>query len=335
MLATEDIVRGILNLNDNEYFNADSSVLGPRESKLLSQDFFGVAVNVPQEIDSDIHEKIPMIMAVRLSGDRDWDVRMATNCFVVGINMTNGHVLIGKAFVNEKAMKSKHPETAIPPKQPKPPGLALRMAQLSELDVAKRLQVPMQTGSWAFGVIYYDWVSNTVPVQLTGDEDLPVPQVRPVFPDPVLDKSGKSPCYLALNKTPALPNYGLSFTHEQYNDETHRTLNIYGSFNLKAKTQHLPEKDASHLYEGFGSQHIAATIPATMIVLGIDWENPIKIDWGIPVYGESVEEGSPVQGYFSIDAYQNSHIQQLIPGTFFYYIVLDGCIYGPRSFQVV
>ena len=333
MVPIEDIVKEILNFNDSEFFDADQAVLGPRESRLLDVDYMGVAVNAPEQIDTEIRDKIPLIMAARLSGDRDWDVPMGDNCQVVGTNMVNGAVRFSEAFIKDMQERSPEPEETEEPKGPTPPGLALALAQLREVDVKKRLDISWEPGIWTFGVIYYDWASNTVPVQLTGEDPIQYQPTRPISPEPDLEGRGKAPCYLPIDKTPRPPVYGVSFTYEQGKEPDRPFFNVYGSFRLEMRTFHLPDEQLSHLYQGAGPQNVAGIVPVTMAVLGLDWDTPLTFDWGVPVYGDLMDVGTTFQGYFSIDADHRGKIRELPPGNYVFYIILDGCIYGPQHFQ--
>ncbi len=159
MVSANDIAANILNFDENEFFSANQSVLESREEQLLDQDYFGVAVNAPWEIEIGSRGKLPLIMAAQFSGDRDWDMPLRDNCILVGTNLQDGTVRFAKAFVSEKELRSRS-SLEKEPKGPKPPGLSMKSANLKLVDARQRLHFKWNTGIWALGVIYYDWPSN-------------------------------------------------------------------------------------------------------------------------------------------------------------------------------
>ncbi|WDP92882.1 MAG: hypothetical protein HUN04_25430 [Desulfobacter sp.] len=334
MVSIEDIVKEILKFNESEFFDADQAVHDSRESRLLDVDYTGMAVNAPGKIDTRIRGKIPLVMAVRLSGDRDWEMRLGANCQVVGTNMANGAVCFAEAFIQDEQERSPEPEKTEESRGPKPPGLALALAQLREIDAKERLNIPWEPGNWTFGLIYYDWASNTVPVELTGEGPAQYMPTRPIFPDPFLEGGGEAPCYLPIDKTPRPPAYGVSFTYEQSSDPGYPFFYVYGSFRFALRVFHLPDDQVTHDYQGAGPQNVAAVVPVTMAVLGVDWDKPLTFEWGVPVYGNPMDLGTVFQGYFSIDADEKGKIRELPPGDYVFYIIADGGIYGPHSFRI-
>jgi hypothetical protein len=343
MASTAEIIARILNLTENEFFGVDQSVLSPRESRLLDTEFFGVAVNAPRQIMTGRHDKLPLIMATRLSGERDWDVRLRDNCILVGTNLRDGTVRFANALVSEKELRSRGGRQKVA-KGPKPPGLALAAAQLTELDARGRLHIKWNTGTWALGVIYYDWPSNTVVVELKGDEAAQRSPARSVHPPPNpacagpggLPKKeiGVLPCYLPISKTPRFPDSGVSFTAEFRVEQGRQSLNIFGAFTLPVMDFHLPEKKVVDQFQDGRRENVAAVVPMTMAVLALDWEVPLKFDWAVPVYGEQLRVGMSARGCFAINALATGNKQALSPGKYICYIVADGRIFGPRSFEI-
>ncbi len=334
MLSTNDIITNILNLDEDEFFSADQSVLSPREEQLLDQEYLGVAVNAPRKIEIGSRDKLPLIMAVQFSGDRDWDMPLRDNCVLVGTNLRDGTVRFAKAFVSEKELRSRS-SLEKEPKGPKPSGLALDAAQLSELDVKGRLHIKWETGIWALGVIYYDWPSNTVVVELWGDEKPTPSPAMSVSPEPDPRGAAFLPCFLPTAKTPKSPESGLTFTGEFKVEDEKQQLNIFGSFAVRIRDFHLPAQKLVHQFHDGRQQNVAAVVPVTLAVLGLDWAVPIQFDWAVPVYGEPLAVGMPASGCFAINAFASGHnTQTLSPGKYVCYLIMDGRIFGPKTLQV-
>jgi len=332
VVPVANVVSKVLNLRDEEFFNADDSVLPPREELLLDLDFIGVAINAPHRIDTGRRDKLPVIMAVRLGGERDWDVQLTENCILVGTNLVDGTVRFTRALVTDKELRSKGGRKKAP-RGTKPPASELgeESAQLVELKARERLRIPWETGTWSLGVIYYDWPSNTVVVELEGNAGVKSPPARAVHPQP---GPGPLPSYLPSPKTPQAPQDGMAFTVEVTGQEGKRVLNVYGSFAVPAKDFHLSQHPLVHQLPGGRRENVSVVVPVTLAVLGLNWELPIRFDWAVPVYGGQLQKGTTTRGQFAINAFAEGSGSGLSVGSYICYIVMDGRIFGPKAFQI-
>ena len=331
MASTEDIMAGILNLTEDEFFSAEQTEMTQREFQLVDLDFWGVVVNAPGEIKTNEHEKLPLFIATRYSGERGWDVPLKDNCILVGTNLRDGTVHFRKAFVSERELVGRWHEIT-PPRGSKPTGLPIRSAGIRSVDVRQRLDVKWNTGIWAMGVINNDWPSNTVIVEQQGDEVVKPLTAQPVNPDPDPRGAAFLPCYLPTGQTPKSPESGLTFTGEFKVEDEKQQLNIFGSFAVQVRDFHLPAKQLVHTFEKGKQQNVAAVVPVTLAVLGMDWDEPLQIDWAVPVYGKPLAVGMMARGCFAINALAEA--QALGPGKYVCYLILDGRIFGPKTLQV-
>ena len=75
-------------------------------------------------------------------------------------------------------------------------------------------------------------------------------------------------------------------------------------------------------------------MPVTLVILGLDWKFPRPFTWAVPVQDRgSVAPGKTAHGTFDIDALAGG-FSPLDPGRYVAYIIMDGGIFGPQSFQV-
>lgn len=331
--ATGSIIANILDLNQKEFFSAEQSVLTRRESRLLDIDFCGVAINAPHRILTDRHNKLPLIIAAQYSGKRGWDVRVKDNLILVGTNLQDGTVQFASTYVNKKRLVSRWlaGETH---RGPYPPGLPIKSAVLKVVDVRQRLDLKWNTGTWAFGVIYYDWPSNTVVVNLRGDEKAASSPVMQVHPEPAPRGAAFLPCYLPTPNTPKPPESGLRFTVQFKGKKDGPQLKIFGSFAVPVRDFNLPlHKRVLKCNDG-RQRNVAAVVPVTLAVLGVDWDEPVRFDWAVPVYGGPLTVGMLARGSFSIDALATSTRMKLGCGKYVCYMVMAGRIFGPKIIDV-
>lgn len=153
-----------LNLPDAAFFagTIDSKL----EAELLDSRFVGVALRSPKGVDLGSQSKLPLLVASRFDGARDWDFPLGELGWLVGVEMASGDVRIAPAFGSDKRQ-------ARDERGARPSGdeLAGYGAQVSLLDARARLDLPWRPGCWAFTLIYYDWASNTVTSRLTKAHD--------------------------------------------------------------------------------------------------------------------------------------------------------------------
>jgi hypothetical protein len=324
----------ILHFTEEEFFNADRSVLGARESDLLDMDFSGVAVFAPRRISTAHRKTLPLIMATGLSGERDWDVPLAKNCILVGSNLQDGTVRFANALVSEKEMRSRGvKEKAL--RGPKPDGLPLTTAQLTALDARRRLHIPWNVGTWALGVIYHDWPSNTVVVELEGDQQVKPPAARAVDPQPSPLGVGGLPCYLATPWTPPPPQSGVAFTTQFGVEQGRQQLKVFGAFRVPVRGFHVVGEKVVHEFQDGRQENVTAVIPVTLALLGLDWMEPLQFDWAVPIYGQQpVKPGAAVRGCFALNALAGADVIPLSAGKFICYIIMDGRIFGPQAFEI-
>lgn len=156
-----DDVMDTLIFNDRQFYSNDSKILRRRESKLLELNFLGVAVNAPKYIATNVHSVLPLILAVRQTGERNWDVKFSKNCILTAFNLDTGDIFFKPLFGSKKRKAKPHNR-----KKPLPSSLEGEHTQFIKFDVRKKLSIPWDTGNWKFGVLNYDQFSNTVLVKL-------------------------------------------------------------------------------------------------------------------------------------------------------------------------
>ncbi|MCP4342500.1 MAG: hypothetical protein GY799_27375 [Desulfobulbaceae bacterium] len=334
MASTAEIIASILNMTGDEFFSTNQEKLAEREFQLIDLDYWGVAVNAPGQIEVDQHDTLPLFLATRYSGERGWSVQLENNCFLVSTNLQDGSVQLTKAFVDERELATRWHETP-PAPGPTPSGLPLYSAVIRQIDARERTAMNWDSGLWSLGIINYDWSSNVVEVELLGEKPAQFELAKPVSPQPNFSDSGILPCYLPTPKSPQLPEEGLIFTGKFGRENDEQQFKVFGSFVVTVRDFHLPIQKVVQQYENGMQQNVAAVVPVTFVLLGLDWDEPLKFDWAVPVYGETLAVGMQARGYFAIDAFNSESGQELDPGEYVCYVILDSQIYGPKSLKVL
>jgi hypothetical protein len=332
-LTPTEIAANILDFGDAELMAAPNLDVHAREVRLLDANFTGIAIRAQSKIQVSEQSSLPIAIASRYDGARDWDFPLVDNCLLVATDMHSGRVQVVPGLVPPKVLASRaggrRDQGAVA--RPSPEQLEGAGAQISWTEATSRMEIPWHGGHWTFGMIYFDWLSNLVAVELTGGAPAGSPARVPltVRPLPAPEPSAL-PTYQRQARTPPVPPRGLAFeVTKETVGQLHR-LRIDGAFTAPARAYSLVSDVA--LSDGGQPSPVAAIVPLTMLWVGARDLYPWRLDFAVPVYGAPVQKDQMVEGCFALDALADSAAPK--PGTYACYLVLDGVIYGPKSVHV-
>jgi hypothetical protein len=339
MKTPGEIASTLLNLSEREFFADDSEFLWNRKVRLLDIAFEGVAINAPRTVDTAMRTKLPVVMGIRMTGTRASDVPETEHVLLCATDLDTGEVRLARAFFDRKAAEFGEDEP--PPGRERYEGDS---AQVRLYDARERLNLPWKTATLSVCFLCYDWVSNVVPVALTGPDAPEKGVVAPIRPEPDLAPPEKKrlfgkakanlPCFRQTAQSPPAPSEGLAVRVDEETFAENRLLPIHGAFTTVARPRHILGKPVVHAYSGAGEARAVAVVPVTMIVLSLGERFPRRIEWGVPVYGAgAAAAGTPLTGYFSLDALSGAE-PPLGPGRYVAHFLLEGTVLGPLRFEV-
>jgi hypothetical protein len=324
-----EIASSILDFSDAEFMAAPNLDVHAREVRLLDADFTGVAINAQRRIEVDAQSALPIAIAARYGGERDWDLPLMANCLLVAMDTLGGQVAVEPGLVPPKVLASRAGASHDRGGAPRPAAEELEGAgaQVSWTEVRERIGVPWRTGLWSFGLIYFDWLSNVVSVELAGGPPAPPSAGAPPFvsPEPAAPAPGL-PTFQRRSRTPPPPARGVSFEVELEAVDTTKKLYVDGAFATPARTYSLVA--GMVVPDGGQSFPVAAIVPLTLLLVGANSVYPWRRDLAVPVYREPVQQDQMVQGCFALDVLAGGSAPS--PGAYACYLVLDGAIYGPK-----
>jgi hypothetical protein len=331
MASTADVLNSVLNLGEEQFFATDSSALSRREATLLDTDFTGVAINAPRVIPIARRATLPLFVALRSDGRRGWDVPLRDNAVLVGVNIDDGSVRLANALETEKERSNRGGRA--PRARGEPANLAAVSAVVTTLDAREQLGIEWTTSTWSLALLHFDWPSNLVSVSLQGDRrQVPAaaPSVSPA-PNPACGSSADAlPCYSVAELGSAAG--GASFALALVPGAAPR-LEARGSFALRLRARQVARPGIVHSFAGGRRENVAAIVPITLALVGLDSGEPIQFDWAVPIYGPPAQVGARVAGAFAIDALAGGNVE-LPPGRYAAYLIFDETIVGPRPLEV-
>lgn len=327
-----EIASSVLDFSDAEFLAAPDLDVHTREVRLLDTDFTGVAINAQRRIAVDAQSALPIAIATRYGGERDWDLPLSDNCLLVATDLRLGRVAVVPALVPPKVLASRagarHDRGGA--ERPAPEELEGEGAQVSWTEVRERIEIPWCSGLWSFGLIFFDWLSNVVSVELAGGRPAPPGAGAPttVSPQPAAPVPGL-PTFRRRRTTPPPPAHGVGVELELDTPGPTGRLLVEGAFTTPVRAHTLVAGMA--LADGGASLPVAAIVPLTLLLVGANAIHPWRRDLAVPVYGAPVQPDQMVQGCFALDVLAGA--PALAPGAYACYVVMDGAIYGPKTFD--
>jgi hypothetical protein len=329
-----EIASSLLDFTDAEFQAAPHPDMHEREVRLLDTDFIGVAINAQARIAVDAQAVLPIAIASRYGGERDWDLPLAHNALLVATDLHTGKVAVVPALVPPKVLASRggiRPGRGDAPR-PDPEELEGAGAQVSWTEVRERLDIPWRSGRWTFGLLYFDWLSNLVSVDLLGGGAAPIeagapPSARP-RPAPAPAAAGL-PTFRRQATTPAAPAQGVAFKLERHAPGAPRQLLLHGAFTTAARAHMLVA--GLTVADGGPESPVAAIVPLTLLLVDANALHPWRLDLAVPAYGPSVQADEMISGCFALDLLASAAAPA--PGAYACYVVMDAAIHGPQALQ--
>jgi hypothetical protein len=336
MRSSREVAEGLLDFRDEEFFGDIEESFGSLENQLLDLEFEGLAISAPRLVSADQEPSLPVVMATRKSLSRAYEVMQMDNCFFVSADLNTGEVVLAQAFPDlEQPLPG-----PVGPRPPLPPDIVEgATARLYLLDAYPRLGLPWRPRRMALTVVSYDWVSNTVEVELTGNHEPETGGARWVHPQPAqqpMDGEDEDlyPSYLQDDRNPEIPDDGLDFTIDTQLAKSAGLL-VRGAFSLIARQCHVPEELESHAASDGRIYEVGAAVPATLAIVALDWKVPEQFEcWALPAYASrAARPGDRISGCFAIDALADTKMR-LAPGEYLAFMIMDGVVHGPVEFEM-
>ena len=333
MISTEDTLGSILKFEEDEYFRLNDVILSERESELLDIDFMGIAINGPKQVECNKHDILPIVMGLRYSGERDWSVDLKKNCFIIATDLDNGTVLVSRALTSLKDEYYSFDDEE-ENDGPFPPGLAEVSALVLKIDANEKLAISWNSGKWTFCMLYFDWCSNAIEVGLIGTDPVKTGFAGQIDPEPNFSDITALPTYVRIKQTPDVDNSGLSFLIETKKKNDRLVLDLFAGYTIKIRASHIPGTQIKFEFENKNVEEVAAVIPLTVLLLTKNNKLPIQIDLTVPIYGNQRREGEKVQGYCAFEILSAAGMQEIMPGEYFCFLLMEGVAHGPQKIDI-
>jgi hypothetical protein len=259
--------------------------------RLLNSSFVGVALRAPTRVDIEARNSLPLLVASRFDGARGWSLPFEALAQLVAVETQTGQVRVQAAFGSDKRAE---PDM----RGPKPSADDLRSfgAQINVVDARARLSLPWQPGCWSLRIVYHDWVSNPVQVQVDRGPS-PGPSRGPSS-DPSRGVTGSC-------RAMAAGAAQVSFRLEGGSGSA--APHVRGRVTLPA--------------DALGADRSA--LAATLLAVVHDSATVQRTDWQVPL--------SPAAGAASVSGTLDQALPARLPPGGLTYLVIAGQLHGPQS----
>ena len=268
-----------------------------------------LAIGVPGVIALDRRDAIPVVLALRATGLREWQVRAALNLRLVATDLRTGQVRTARLEATYRRKPPARPSLAGTP--PDATNAATVSVQLNRRDVRALPGLAWHAGRYALTVIDHDWVSNTAVVDLRG-------KLEGSAAAAIADSVRASPTAIVEARPPS-PGNGVSLTVPG-RAAARTALSFLGS--LRLPTVDLVWKAAER------ERGKASSVMASLLLVKLDADEPIQLEVALPV--RRVGGTGPkalVEAGFSIDVHLPPDLAP--PGSYQVYLVTGPHVAGP------
>jgi hypothetical protein len=279
----------------NELFELNQQELSVRENRLLEATFSGIAVNAPAVVDWQTVTTLPVLLASKFNGLRDWSMPMPLNTLLAAINHRNGRLYLANALLSAKGLHSFHFQPPDPATRPDEEDAQSDGVSFSRINALAKLPVLRQSGRWTLRVVYFDWASNPVTITTeNGDQSTEQSYARENLSTANILAENVSSAQLTdkvqINR-PANCRQGnwLSARYRQKSKPDHspgvagKVLIVEGAVNTTVAAANLPDVAVQYNKTDDKNLKTSVSIPANLVIIRKNDINPLQASLEIPL----------------------------------------------------
>lgn len=279
---------------------------GPASTASLAERLAFVALGAPRQIDSSRHGEFPILIALRYSGQREWESHYQQNMWLVATDLNNGATQIGQLFRSDKRQRTPPPSMTGAP--PDPMNARAVHTSVERIDLRRVFVRDWRPGRIAVTVIYYDWKSNTAVVEVQAED-------RGVNPLPV----GRPSSFL----TSIDPSTLLSARVDAVAFVLQASV---GGSALVSLAFDLPRADQLVLLDG---ENNSPVLKANLLLLQLDDKWPVQFELTAPVAVYAAASGEArLRGAVRFDL--RTAAERPLAGQYLAYLLAGDRVLGPR-----
>ena len=315
MSTQQEIFTNLAALPDAEFFALPSPRSDAAEAQLARSGFEGMVVNAPAVVDIAVRQSLPLMMLRRMSVLRNWEARPHLNTQLMAVDLDRGDVYVRNAYQESKRRWPAVVEKSMSGERPGEDAAEDAFAKVDVFDARQLLQLPWRPAHLLVRMVYLDWVSNAVKVELQQAGNglvvapYPADEAGALRGRPEYDKKPDSPPLSGPGAALRLPEQAAAGA----------PIPVSGAVRMAASPHAVAE--------GGG-----AVLSGELILASRDERDPLKIPVKFPSVAQgAVEPGRLVDGYFQFDLRRRAEVK---PGTYFVYFAAGEYLSAPQKLTI-
>ena len=311
-------VAAFLKMPDEKYFDLDEDDVLGLQTRLVKafgarKDASVLAIGAPETVSLKERSELPMLMALRYTGMRQWEVDYKQNIRILAVDLHTGSAMIERPFINAKRQPVLKPSMSGSP--PDEFNSTATSAFVRKIDVRQRLLLPWQPSRLALTVFLHDWKSNPTVVELTGEETAAPEGIVAAEPSPFLSSTAPSEDSPSVQTGEA----ALSVPSRVPQDAL---ATIHGAIDLPA--------DQAVVLENSEEAAGGYLVSAVVLMQAKDDPHPPCAVVRAPAKLYKPADGAKthVRSFFSFDV-QTALPEKKLSGTYLVYLVVGSLSFGP------
>ncbi|GEM_PF-6625855 len=338
MVASQKTVQNmqdIITIEKDDYFNFSDELKYKLTEKVSDTEFQGIGINMPSKIDIQKYKSLPLIAVSRKTGLRGWMVNFGDNCILAALSLKTGAIFTGQGFYTPRGKRPVVSKKILP--KPDRSNAEAIHSGTYYFDLKEALNIPWKSDIFAVTIFYFDWLSNTVLVELI-DKDEKNASISIIPPKSILSSLSDFSTYNKTLFSPSLSQIGADFRLNATSFHQGSNFPLYASFKIKSSFNYIIPTDfwKNIKEEGKSIEKILpeAIVPATVALIGKKWKVPLLLNYRIPVYADSsIKVGDVIEGYLDVDI--SADIKgPLECGDYCIYFFVDQYVSGPKKITV-
>jgi hypothetical protein len=274
-----------------------------------------LAVGAPAVVKLDQHPDVPVLVATRQTGQREWEVKYDQNALVVAVDLQSGIVRSSRQFSKNKLEMTHEPSRTGPP--PDVINATAVNTSVRRFYLGEVCDTEWRPAKLAVTVIVYDWISNTVVTTLEKSGEEPQ-QISPRNPSDFIRESS------AKALTPRVTDSGSALSVPN-NVSAHAAILIRGTVELG------PDRVAVAPSSKPGK---APLLLASLLLLKLDESRPVQVDLAVPALVQTpFLRRAVVKAAFDFDL-RVAVGSRPLSGKYQIYFVVGDTITGPYPMNV-
>lgn len=288
----------------------DTGVLPPPTAASETPMF--VAIGAPHQIDFAYDAELPVLLALRYTGQREWEAHYQQNIWLVAVELDSGDARIGRLFNPGKRELQAEPSLSGAP--PDSIDAEAVYTDVQRIDLRRAVAHDWRPARFAVTAIFYDWPSNTVLVEPRGggkDEgaDEATRQLQFGRPSSFLTA-------IDFSAAPALVD-GIAFTLQS---DMGRSATVTLALDLPSGQQALV----------MDREQQALLLKTTLLLLRLDDNAPMQIELLMPINLLNAKNGgSRLRGAVQFDL-RAAATGQTLAGAYQVYLLAGDRVIGPQ-----